>query len=87
MLEHEQNNLPVDLLFDDEKSENLLKAFKLIHPISKMLIEGELTESVREEKLFVSFTVEGYFHCVGGSYFTKSKGLGAEILKQIIKEK
>jgi hypothetical protein len=29
-----------------------------------MLLEEVLTESVRDEKLFVSFTVEGYFHFV-----------------------
>ena len=87
MLEHEQHNLPVDLLFDDEKIGEFVKSIQIDSPYQQMLIEGVLTESVREEKLYVSFTVEGYFHYVLGEVIcTKSKGLGAEILKQIIKE-
>jgi tetratricopeptide (TPR) repeat protein len=64
MLEHEQHILPVDLLFDDEQIGDFVKSIQIDSPYQQMLIKGVLTESVREEKLLVSFTVEGYFHYV-----------------------
>jgi tetratricopeptide (TPR) repeat protein len=66
MLEHEQHLLPVDLLFDDRQIGDFVKSIQIDSPYQQMLLEGVLTESVREEKLFVSFTVEGYFHYVLG---------------------
>lgn len=66
MLVHEQHVLPVDLLFDDEQIGDYVKSIQIDSPYQKMLIEGVLTESVKDEKLFVSFTVEGYFHYVLG---------------------
>jgi tetratricopeptide (TPR) repeat protein len=52
-----------------------------------MIFEGVLTESVRDEKLFVSFTVEGYFHYVLGEVIEKkSQGKGPEYFKGIIEE-
>jgi hypothetical protein len=50
-----------------------------------MLLEGILTESVKDEKLFVSFTVEGYFHYVLGEViFNQSIGQGTQFLLNII---
>ncbi len=66
MLEHEQHILPVDLLFDDDKIGDFVKSIQIDSPYQQMLLEGVLTESVKDEKLFVSFTVEGYFHYVLG---------------------
>ncbi|MBM3454927.1 MAG: tetratricopeptide repeat protein [Bacteroidetes bacterium] len=66
MLGHEQHVLPVDLLFDDEHIGDVVKSTQVDSPYQQMLLEGVLTESVRDEKLFVSFTVEGYFHFVLG---------------------
>ena len=74
MLEHEQHILPVDLLFDDVQIGDFVKSIQIDSPYQQMLLEGILTESVREEKLFVSFTVEGYFHLVlGNVVFSHSK--------------
>ncbi|MFM7053145.1 MAG: tetratricopeptide repeat protein, partial [Bacteroidota bacterium] len=42
------------------------KSVQIDSPYQQMILEGVLTESVRDEKLFVSFTVEGYFHYVLG---------------------
>ncbi|MHA8067576.1 hypothetical protein V7S76_12960 [Aquirufa sp. ROCK2-A2] len=66
MLKHEQNILLVDLLFDDEQIGDFVKSIQIDSPYQQMLMEGVLTESVQDEKLFVSFTVEGYFHFVLG---------------------
>jgi tetratricopeptide (TPR) repeat protein len=66
MLEHEQHILPVDLLFDDEQIGDFVKSIQIDSPYQQMLLEGVLTESVREEMLYVSYTVEGYFHFVLG---------------------
>lgn len=87
MLEQEQHVLPVDLLFDDDLIGDFVKSIQIDSPYQQMLIEGVLTESVRDEKLFVSFTVEGYFHFVLGEViYTRTEGLGAEALKQIVEE-
>lgn len=87
MLTHEQHILPVDLLFDDEQIGDFVKSIQIDSPYQQMLLEGVLTESVREEKLYVSFTIEGYFHYVLGEViYNRTKGLGAEALKQIVEE-
>jgi tetratricopeptide (TPR) repeat protein len=87
MLDFEQHILPVDLLFDDEKIGDFVKSIQIDSPYQQMLLDGVLTESVREEKLYVSFTVEGYFHFVLGEViYSRAEGLGAEALKYIVEE-
>ena len=87
MLEHEQHVLSVDLLFDDEQIGDFVKSIQIDSPYQQLLIQGALTESVRDEKLCVSFTVEGYFHYVLGEViYKRTEGLGAEALKQIVEE-
>ncbi|NQV75715.1 MAG: hypothetical protein HQ491_06665 [Bacteroidetes bacterium] len=87
MLEHEQHILPVDLLFDDEQVGDFVKSIQIDSPYQQMLLEGVLTESVRDEKLYVSFTVEGYFHyLIGEVIYDRTEDLGADALKQIIEE-
>ena len=87
MLMHEQHILPVDLLFDDEQIGDFAKSIQIDSPYQQMLLEGVLTESVRDEKLYVSFTVEGYFHYVLGEViYNRTEGLGPEALKQIVEE-
>ena len=71
MLKHEQHILPVDLLFDDEQIGDFVKSIQIDSPYQQMLLEGVLTESVKDEKLYVSFTVEGYFHFVLGEFLFK----------------
>ena len=66
MLHRQQHALLVDVLFDDEQIGEFVKSIQIDSPYQQMLLEGVLTESVRDEKLFVSFTVEGYFHFVLG---------------------
>jgi tetratricopeptide (TPR) repeat protein len=87
MLEHEQHILPVDLLFDDEQIGDFVKSIQIDSPYQQMLLEGVLTESVKDEKLFVSFTVEGYFHFVLGEVINdRTDGSGAVALKLIVEE-
>jgi len=74
MLEQQKHVLAVDTLFDDEVIGDFVKSIQIDSPYQQMLLEGVLTESVRDEKLFVSFTVEGYFHFVlGDVIFKQSK--------------
>jgi tetratricopeptide (TPR) repeat protein len=87
MLEKEQHILPVDLLFDDEQIGDLVKSIQIDSPYQQMLLEGVLTESVRDEKLFVSFTVEGYFHyLLGEVIYNQTEGKEPIILKNIFDE-
>ena len=66
MLEQEQHVLLVDNLFDDEQIGDNVKSIQIDSPYQQMLFEGVLTESVQYEMLYVSFTVEGYFHFILG---------------------
>ncbi len=87
MLKHEQQELSVDLLFDDSQIGDFVMSIQIDSPYQQMLLEGVLTESVNEEKLYVSFTIEGYFHFVLGEViFIQTEGKGAEALKQLVEE-
>jgi tetratricopeptide (TPR) repeat protein len=87
MLEHEQHVLPLDVLFDDEQIGDFVKFIQIDSPYQQLLFEGVLTELVRDEKLYVSFTVEGYFHFVLGEViYNRAEGQSAEALKQIVEE-
>jgi tetratricopeptide (TPR) repeat protein len=87
MLQNEQHILQVDLLFEDNQIGDFVKSIQIDSPYQQMLLEGVLTESVHDEKLFVSFTVEGYFHFVLGEViYNRTEGFGAEVLKQIVEE-
>lgn len=68
MLRHEQHVLPVDTLFDDDQIGDFVKSIQIDSPYQQLLLEGVLTESIREDKLYVTFTVEGYFHHVLGDW-------------------
>ena len=68
MLHYEKTILPVDLLFDDEQVGDFVTSIQIDSPYQQMLLEGVLTETVRDEKLYVSFTVESYFHYVLGNH-------------------
>lgn len=81
MLERQQHILPVDLLFNDEQIGDFVKSIQIDSTYQQMLLDSVLTESVRDEKLYVSFTVEGYFHFVLGEVIeNKSKDKSAEFL-------
>jgi tetratricopeptide (TPR) repeat protein len=85
MLEEQKHVLAVDTLFDDDVIADFVKSIQIDSPYQQMLLEGVLTESVRDEKLYVSFTVEGYFHFVLGEViFVRTDGLGAEALMHIV---
>lgn len=85
MLEFEQHILPVDILFDDVQIGDFVKSVQIDSPYQQMLLEGVLTESVRDEKLYVSFTVEGYFHFVlGDVIFEKSKNRDHQFLISLL---
>lgn len=86
MLELEQHILPVDELFDDKVISDFVKSIQIDSPYQQMLLEGVLTESVHDEKLFVSFTVEGYFHFVlGDVIFEQSRDKDHNYLISLLK--
>lgn len=66
MLEQEQHILLVDNLFDDEQIGDNVKSIQIDSSYQQMILEGVLTESVQNEMLYVSFTIEGYFHFILG---------------------
>jgi hypothetical protein len=85
MLTEQQHQLPVDFLFEDGQIGDFVKSIQIDSPYQQMLLEGVLTETVNEDKLYVTFTVEGYFHYVLGEViFNQAMGKGPEFLKDII---
>ncbi len=87
MLEQEKHILSVDVLFDDEQIGDFVKSIQIDSPYQQMLLEGVLTESVHDEKLYVSYTVEGYFHHVLGEViYNGTERKSHEALKQIVEE-
>ncbi len=86
MLEHEQQQLSVDLLFDDSQIGDFVKSIQIDSPYQQMLLEGVLTEKIKDEKLYVSFTIEAYFHYVLGKLlFKKSMNNRFEYLSKLLK--
>jgi tetratricopeptide (TPR) repeat protein len=87
MLEEQKHVIAVDILFDDDVISDFVKSIQIDSPYQQMLLEGVLTESVKEEEVFVSFTVEGYFHYVLGEViWAQTKSLGPSALKSIIEK-
>ena len=85
MLAEQQQQLPVDRLFNDEQIGEFVKSIQIDSSYQQMLLEGVLTETVKEDKLYVTFTVEGYFHFVLGEViFNYAEGKAPEFLKDII---
>jgi tetratricopeptide (TPR) repeat protein len=72
MLQNERTSLLVDALFEDEQIGDEVKSIQIDSSYQQMLLEGVLTETVRDEKLYVSFTVEAYFHYILGQLLFKN---------------
>ena len=62
MLMKNKHILELDDLFEDDEIGEYVRSIQIDSPYQQMLLDGVLTESVIDEKLCVSFTVEGYFH-------------------------
>jgi len=73
MLEKEETLLQVDLLFDDLEIGDYVKTIQIDSPYQQLILEGVLNESIIEEKLYVGFTTEGYFHFLLGQYLHQNK--------------
>ena len=85
MLMKNKHILELDDLFEDEKIGDYVKSIQIDSPYQQMLLEGVLTESVIDEKLCVSFTVEGYFHhMLGEVIYDMLKGNSSNYLYQLI---
>lgn len=85
MLQKEQHVLPVDDLFEDNRIGDFVKSIQIDSPYQQLLYEGVLTETVKDEKLHVTFTVEGYFHFILGEViFVLSEGKEGIFLLDLI---
>ncbi|MFN6260068.1 MAG: tetratricopeptide repeat protein [Bacteroidota bacterium] len=85
ILEKQENFLLVDDLFDDEQIGDFVKSIQIDSPYQQMLHKGILTETVKDEKLNVTFTVEGYFHYILGEViYDLSEGNDANFLMSLL---
>ena len=85
MLEKQQQILPLDDLFEDEQIGSFVRSIQIDSPYQQLIFEGVLTETIKEDRVMVTFTVEGYFHYVLGEVIEKqTKGKGAGALKVLL---
>ena len=85
MLEKQQHILPLDDLFEDEQIGSFVRSIQIDSPYQQLIFEGVLTETIKEERVMVTFTVEGYFHYVLGEVIEQqTEGKGAEALKELL---
>jgi len=85
MLEKQQHIIALDDLFEDEQIGAFVRSIQIDSPYQQLIFEGVLTEAIKEERVMVTFTVEGYFHYVLGEVIEhQTKGNGAEALKELL---
>ena len=85
MLEKQQHILPLDDLFEDEQIGAFVRSIQIDSPYQQLIFEGVLTETIKEERVMVTFTVEGYFHYVLGEVIEQqTEGNGAKALKELL---
>jgi tetratricopeptide (TPR) repeat protein len=75
MLLYERHMLPIDDLFEDEQIGDYIKNIQIDSPYQQLVNEGVLTESINDEIIYVSFTVEGYYHYLLGKIISNSTEL------------
>ena len=85
MLEKQQHILALDDLFEDEQIGAFVRSIQIDSPYQQLIFEEVLTETIKEERVMVTFTVEGYFHYVLGEVIEQQTlDKGAEALKQLL---
>tara|TARA_B100001287_G_scaffold71518_1_gene59080 strand:- start:12949 stop:14895 length:1947 start_codon:yes stop_codon:yes gene_type:complete len=85
MLEKQQHILALDDLFEDEEIGAFVRSIQIDSPYQQLIFEGVLTETIKEERVMVTFTVEGYFHYVLGEVIEKQTlAKGPEALKELL---
>ncbi|MDC1362219.1 tetratricopeptide repeat protein, partial [Crocinitomicaceae bacterium] len=87
MLKKQQHILPLDDLFEDEKIGSFVRSIQIDSPYQQLIFEGVLTETIKEERVMVTYTVEGYFHYVLGEVIEQQTlGKEAEELKNLLEK-
>ncbi|MDB4590674.1 tetratricopeptide repeat protein [Flavobacteriaceae bacterium] len=85
MLKKQQHILALDDLFEDEQIGTFVRSIQIDSPYQQLIFEGVLTETIKEKRVMVTFTVEGYFHYVLGEVIEKqTEGKGVEALKDLL---
>lgn len=85
MLEKQQHILSLDDLFEDQQIAVFVRSIQIDSPYQQLIFEGVLTETIKEERVMVTFTVEGYFHYVLGEVIEKqTESKGADALKELL---
>ena len=85
MLEKQQHILALDDLFEDDQIGAFVRSIQIDSPYQQLIFEGVLTETIKEERVMVTFTLEGYFHYVLGEVIEKQTGgKGAKALKELL---
>jgi len=87
MLDKQQHIIALDDLFEDEQIGSFVRSIQIDSPYQQLIFEGALTETIKEERVTVTFTVEGYFHYVLGEVIEKQTlDKGAEVLKKLLEK-
>ena len=84
MLHKQQHILLLDDLFEDEKIGPFVRSIQIDSPYQQLIFEGVLTETIKEEQVLVTFTVEGYFHYILAEVLEQQTKGGAAPLKELL---
>ena len=85
MLEKQQHILALDDLFEDEQIGAFVRSIQIDSPYQQLIFEGVLSETIKDERVMVTFTVEGYFHYVLGEVIEKQNLVHeAKALKELL---
>ena len=85
MLKKQQHILALDDLFEDEQIGSFVRSIQIDSPYQQLIFEGVLTETIKEERIMVTFTIEGYFHYVLGEVIEKqTKSKEPDALKELL---
>jgi len=85
MIDRQEHILHLDDLFEDEHIGSFVRSIQIDSPYQQLIFEGVLTETIKEEQLMVSFTVEGYYYYVLGEVIEKrAEGKRAIYLKELL---
>ncbi|MDP2385640.1 MAG: tetratricopeptide repeat protein [Bacteroidota bacterium] len=64
MLEKEQTSLLIDDLYEDEMISPFIRNIQIDSPFQQLIFEGVLSQHIKDESQYISFTIEAYFQHV-----------------------
>lgn len=68
MLESEKTQIVIDDLYEDEEISSFIRNIQIDSPFQELIFSGVISVVNKENELYISFSVEGYFHFAMSRY-------------------